>query len=255
MSARRIVVEELDDGVTHVGAYYRMGESDNAVSDTRPSVSERHDASALLYLYDSPHGLDELVTGERLESLLEQEMLADAVGSRMLAVSGREIDDDALMAAQTLLAQPTFDAFIEQRERLPLPALARNFFRSKLGPFATRSAMRSFFVPGPDREQHDLSSLFTPARRLPSHLRPLRGGYFRTLAGEHARGNDALAFVPEAADDDDDFGTDEDYLDYVGSQLLARVRGHPCWIIERRSATDEDGSTLLGIAPAVEERA
>ncbi|WFD33951.1 hypothetical protein MCUN1_000779 [Malassezia cuniculi] len=56
------------------------------------SVVERHDAGSLLYLLEStPSAEPELVNFDRL---IENELLADALGHRLLAVSGYDIDDE-----------------------------------------------------------------------------------------------------------------------------------------------------------------
>ena len=239
------------------------------------SVSEWHDNSSLLYLFDSPP--EEESDERQLEALLENELLADAMGRRLLAMSGYEIDEDLLAAEQYLLARSAYLSPREADELYALPDLAGP---SSLASVAPR---RSEFLLGGPRSQSYRSPYASgsrssgrlmrpqPRRRsasyaqyasAPDEYRVLPGGYVSIVTRTPLDEDMEEAEEEEDEDEEEDeteLGDDEDYMDYLGSQLLSRTKGDPCWIIDSRGAGDDDNEDdveeTLVKTPLVEERA
>ena len=76
-----------------------VGDTDSSMLSVAPSsILESDDPSSLLYLLDTAQE-------DQLDALLEDDVFATAMGQRMLAVSGHEVDDSLLSLGQLLLSR------------------------------------------------------------------------------------------------------------------------------------------------------
>ncbi|WFD21864.1 hypothetical protein MEQU1_000520 [Malassezia equina] len=181
-----------------------------------------------------------------LDQLLEDDMFASAMGQRILAVSGHEVDDGLLHLRQLLIGGSDFSTLREFREQNP-----RRFslYRHQ-GHTYVLPRLRDWEL-GPD-------SSFSSSTY---HILP--GGYV-TVAEDHlvddleddedeAEEEDIVMDIDDGEEDDEFLDDsllldDDDYMDWLGEQLLKRKRGAPLWVIddvhERAAANDLDYSLI-----------
>ena len=187
-----------------------VGDTDSSMLSVAPSsISESDDPSSLLYLLDTAQE-------DQLDALLEDDVFATAMGQRMLAVSGQEVDDSLLSLGQLLLSRPSpssLQAFRAQHPR-------------RFTPYRQRG--ETYLLP--QLRDWDLSEEHTTYHVLP-------GGYIT-----------AVGYAEEDEDNDKDLilQDDDDYMDWLGEQLLNRKSGAPMWVIDavHESPDDETAYTL-----------
>ena len=172
-----------------------VGDTDSSMLSVAPSsISESDDPSSLLYLLDTAQE-------DQLDALLEDDVFATAMGQRMLAVSGHEVDDSLLSLGQLLLSRPSSSSLQAFRAQHP----------RRFTPYRQRG--ETYLLP--QLRDWDLSEEHTTYHVLP-------GGYITAV------------------------GYAEDYMDWLGKQLLNRKSGAPMWVIDavHESPDDETAYTL-----------
>lgn len=206
-----VLIEEVgDDGPIRT---YVL-EKSNTVSYEEPSdVLEHDDPVSLMYLLDVENDdVDDV-----FDNLVDDDMFATTMGQRLLAMQGHDVEDSTLSLREFLLGRPT-------------PSLMREFTEQHPRRFTmySRSGMP---LPLPQLRDWELDA--------PSHMRSvyhvLPGGYVQVVAS----GNDEEDDDEDEEDDALELADDEDYMDWLGQQLLKRRRGEPSWVI----ADVEDGDT------------
>ena len=184
-----------------------VGDTDSSMLSVAPSsILESDDPSSLLYLLDTAQE-------DQLDALLEDDVFATAMGQRMLAVSGHEVDDSLLSLGQLLLSRPSSSSLQAFRAQHP----------RRFTPYRQRG--ETYLLP--QLRDWDLSEEHTTYHVLP-------GGY--------------ITAVGYAEEDEDDLilQDDDDYMDWLGKQLLNRKSGAPMWVIDavHESPDDETAYTL-----------
>lgn len=181
-----------------------------------------------------------------LDQLLEDDMFASAMGQRILAVSGHEVDDGLLHLQQLLIGGSDLSTLREFREQNP----QRFSLYRHQGHTYVLPRLRDWEL-GPDPS---LSS---------STYHILPGGYV-TVAEDHlvddleddedeAEAEDIVMEMEDGEEeeeflDDSLLLDDDDYMDWLGEQLLKRKRGAPLWVIDdvhERSATNDLDYSLI----------
>ena len=184
-----------------------VGDTDSSMLSVAPSsILESDDPSSLLYLLDTAQE-------DQLDALLEDDVFATAMGQRMLAVSGHEVDDSLLSLGQLLLSRPSSSSLQAFRAQHP----------RRFTPYRQRG--ETYLLP--QLRDWDLSEEHTTYHVLP-------GGY--------------ITAVGYAEEDEEDLilQDDDDYMDWLGKQLLNRKSGAPMWVIDavHESPDDETAYTL-----------
>ena len=203
-----VIVEEVTDA------------PDSTLSNVQPSrISERESLSSLLYMLDDPPTKDASIIAD-IDRLMDHDLFADAMGRRLLAVLGHDIEDERLLAAQYLLdhidAADSEEPFDDERPTW-LPGRAPG---SALGTWL-----------------RDLALGYDPS---PASYRVLPGGYVSSIAYHE---DDADGDVEED-DEDELLGEDEDYLDWLGLQLLHCHSGMPPYIIDGVHESGDDTASV-----------
>ena len=182
---------------------------------------------------------------DELDQLLEDEMFASAMGQRILAISGHEVDDGLLHLQQLLIGGSDDSLLRDFRQQYPQRfSLYRHRGRTYILP-----RLRDWEI-GPD------SSLSSTTYHI------LPGGYVTVAEdhlvddvedGEEDTDEGAVLMEIEEDEDEDNFDDspsldDDDYMDWLGVQLLNRKRGAPLWVIddvhERSAGSDLDYSLI-----------
>jgi len=173
-------------------------------------------------------------------------MFASTMGQRILAVSGHEVDDGLLHLRQLLIGGSDDSTLRDFREQNP----QRFSLYRHQGHTYVLPQLRDWEI-GPD------SSVSSTTYHI------LPGGYV-TVAEEHLVGDlengeeeteegDVVMHIEGEDEDEDDFDDsppleDDDYMDWLGVQLLKRKRGAPLWVIddvhERSAGNDLDYSLV-----------
>ena len=191
-----------------------VGDTDSSMLSVAPSsILESDDPSSLLYLLDTAQE-------DQLDALLEDDVFATAMGQRMLAVSGHEVDDSLLSLGQLLLSRPSSSSLQAFRAQHP----------RRFTPYRQRG--ETYLLP--QLRDWDLSEEHTTYHVLP-------GGYIT-----------AVGYAEEDEDHDKEeeedliLQDDDDYMDWLGKQLLNRKSGAPMWVIDavHESPDDETAYTL-----------
>lgn len=198
-----VYVEELVDGSDPTSAPM-VGPS---------GIFERESLSSLLYMMDHPPTRDSSIIAQ-LEQLMDEDVFTDAMGRRLLAVRGDDVDDERIIAAQYLLDHDDLDEDVFTFEQ---PFLSSRAPSSALGPWLRRLAL-------------GLEDTSSPLRLLP-------GGYIANAADDDDDDDDDEELpdrddLDEDEDDLEELGEDEDYLDWLGTQLYNYHTGAPCYIID-----------------------
>lgn len=196
-----------------------VGDADSSMLSVAPSsVLESDDPSSYLYLSDTAQE-------DQLDALLEDDVFATAMGQRMLAVSGHEVDDSLLSLGQLLLSRPsssTLQAFRAQHPR-------------RFTPYRQRG--ETYLLP--QLRDWDLSEEHTTYHVLP-------GGYVSAVGYAEENEDDIDEEEDEEEEEDLILQDDDDYMDWLGEQLLNRKSGAPMWVIDavHESPDDETAYTL-----------
>ena len=209
-----------------------VGDTDSSMLSVAPSsILESDDPSSLLYLLDTAQE-------DQLDALLEDDVFATAMGQRMLAVSGQEVDDSLLSLGQLLLSRPSpssLQAFRAQHPR-------------RFTPYRQRG--ETYLLP--QLRDWDLSEEHTTYHVLP-------GGYITAVGyAEEDEDNDKEEEEDKEEEDEEEedeeeedeedliLQDDDDYMDWLGEQLLNRKSGAPMWVIDavHESPDDETAYTL-----------
>ena len=209
---------------------------------------ENDDRSSWLYLLDSA---DAQTEEDQLDALLDDDMFATTMGQRMLSVSGHDVDDGLLSLQQLLLGRPSTSALREFRAQHP-----RRF---------TLYRRRGETYMLPQLRHWDLSPSGSSSEHSTYHVLP--GGYVSAVgyadAGENEQGKDEAdgraaeedIEIDEDDDSQDDADSDDsedlilqgddDYMDWLGVQLLNRKLGAPLWVIDavHESPEEDDDDT------------
>ena len=218
------------------------------VSISPSSVLENDDPSSWLYLLDSA---DAQTEEDQLDALLDDDMFATTMGQRMLAVSGHDVDDGLLSLQQLLLGRPSTSTLREFRAQHP-----RRFA-------LYRRRGETYMLP--QLRHWDLTPSGSSSEHSTYHVLP--GGYVSAVgyadAGENELvGNetDRRAAEEDIEIDEDDESQDDvdsddsedlilqgddDYMDWLGVQLLNRKFGAPLWVIDavHESPEEDDDDT------------
>lgn len=173
--------------------------TDNSGNGVRPSsVLEHHDAGSLLYLLESTPTLEtELADFDRL---VDNELLADALGHRLLAMSGYDVEDELADEQDALVG-------------LALALDSGDVGTSALAGLRRRGQTRPV-LPG-------------------RHIIHQEGFVAPRTVYEYAEADD-----DEDEDDEDDEEEfynallGDEYFDWLGAQMVRRQAGLPCWIID-----------------------
>ena len=173
--------------------------TDNSGSGLHPSsVLEHHDAGSLLYLLESTPTLEtELADFDRL---VDNELLADALGHRLLAMSGYDVEDE----------------LADEQDALASLALALD--SDDIGTSA---------LAGLRRRVQTRPTL--PGRRIIHQ----EGFVAPRAAFEYAEADDNEN--GEVEDEEEEFYNallGDEYFDWLGSQMVRRQAGLPCWVID-----------------------
>lgn len=173
--------------------------TDNSGSGLHPSsVIEHHDAGSLLYLLESTPSLEtELADFDRL---VDNELLADALGHRLLAMSGYDVEDELADEQDALV-------------RLALALDNDDVGTSALAGLRRRGQTRPV-LPG----RHTIHQEGFVAPRA-------------TFEYAEAADDDE----DEDEEDDEEFYNallGDEYFDWLGAQMVRRQAGLPCWIID-----------------------
>lgn len=173
--------------------------TDNSGSGLHPSsVIEHHDAGSLLYLLESTPSLEtELADFDRL---VDNELLADALGHRLLAMSGYDVEDELADEQDALV-------------RLALALDNDDVGTSALAGLRRRGQTRPV-LPG-------------------RHIIHQEGFVAPRATFEYAEAADDDE--DEDEEDDEEFYNallGDEYFDWLGAQMVRRQAGLPCWIID-----------------------
>lgn len=216
------------------------------VASIEPSdIFEREDPSSFLYMLNS--AIDETEEVE-LDQLLEDDMFASAMGQRILAVSGHEVDDGLLHLRQLLLGGSDNSSLRDFREQYP----QRFSLYRRHGYTYVLPRLRDWEI-GPE-SSHSATTY---------HILP--GGYV-TVAEDHQEdgeedGEDHVVMDieddEEDAEDEDDVSAsplldDDDYMDWLGVQLLKRKRGASLWVIDDVHERSSDNDITYSLVEASE---
>ena len=216
-----------------------VGDTDSSMLSVAPSsISESDDPRSLLYLLDTAQE-------DQLDALLEDDVFATAMGQRMLAVSGQEVDDSLLSLGQLLLSRPSSSSLQAFRAQHP----------RRFTPYRQRG--ETYLLP--QLRDWDLSEEHTTYHVLP-------GGYITAVGyAEEDEDNDKEEEEEDEEDEKEEDEEDEkeeyeeeedeedlilqdddDYMDWLGEQLLNRKSGAPMWVIDavHESPDDETAYTL-----------
>ena len=204
-----------------------VGDTDSSMLSVAPSsISESDDPSSLLYLLDTAQE-------DQLDALLEDDVFATAMGQRMLAVSGQEVDDSLLSLGQLLLSRPSSSSLQAFRAQHP----------RRFTPYRQRG--ETYLLP--QLRDWDLSEEHTTYHVLP-------GGYITAVGyAEEDEDNDKEEEEDKEEEDEEEedeedliLQDDDDYMDWLGEQLLNRKSGAPMWVIDavHESPDDETAYTL-----------
>ncbi|WFD29314.1 hypothetical protein MSPP1_000323 [Malassezia sp. CBS 17886] len=213
------------------------------------AVAERDDLGSLLYLFDDENEEFDDEENLELDEYLENELLVNAMGQRLLAVSGHDIDDSVLSMAQFFLGSPSSSRALSDAYGDAYGAYGPShdllddlYVNARYGD----SVMR--FPPPPrlrDLDVRERATTASGARRF----RVLPGGYLTpdpaTAAGQ-TRLQQAVAADDDGSGDEDSYvlAGDEAFLQRLGAQLLYSKSGAPCWVIESvRGSGDHDVDT------------
>lgn len=215
-----------------------LGDTDLDTRTVLPSsVLEQEDRSSLLYLLDDAGAHD---AEDEFDALMEDDMLATVFGQRILAMAGHDVDDSVLSLGQLLLGGPSRSTLQEFRARHP-GRLA--LYRQK-GETYVLPQLRNWDLMPSDSDS---------SSRTKYHVLP--GGYVSAVTYAETDDDDGEVEDEEDAEeedvdndeepeDDDRVGLilhgDDDYMDWLGEQLLNRKSGMPVWIIDAvRESPDE----------------
>lgn len=181
-----LIIEETDD--------IRAQRMSPLTTALRPSaVLERHDAGSLLYLLEStPTVASELAD---FDEFFDNELLADALGHRLLAFSGYDVDEDLDLEQQALC---DYVLAVEDEHISPSDVAGVSRRRS--------SSRRSL-----------------PGRRAVHQ----EGFVAPRVAFAYEESDDD--------DDDDELEETllgDEYFDWLGSQIMRRRAGLPHWVID-----------------------
>lgn len=202
-----VYVEEVDDT------------PEPMVSLVEPSgISERESLSSLLYMMDHPPTKDAEIIAD-IDRLMEYDLFTDAMGRRLLAVRGDDVEEDRLVAAQYLLDHSGHEDVLDLDTR---PRVTRRTRR------APDSALGAW-----------LRDLALGHEEVDSGVRLLPGGYVTA----HTYEEDEPSDVADVEDDEELLGEDEEYLDWLGMQLLHCHSGVHPYIIDGVHENG-DGSVL-----------
>lgn len=203
-----VVIEEVADA------------PDSALPFVEPSgVSEREGLSSLLYMLDHPPTKDASIIAD-IDRMMEHDLFTDAMGRRLLAVRGHDVEDERLLAAQYLLdhtGSDDADEYFEIERPSWLPGRASN---SALGVWLRELAL------GTDEPR-------------PSY-RVLPGGYVSSISYQE----DEPVATDVDEDEADELGDDEDYLDWLGLQLLHCHSGTHPYIIDGVHESGDDTTSV-----------
>ena len=194
-----------------------VGDTDSSMLSVAPSsILESDDPSSLLYLLDTAQE-------DQLDALLEDDVFATAMGQRMLAVSGHEVDDSLLSLGQLLLSRPSSSSLQAFRAQHP----------RRFTPYRQRG--ETYLLP--QLRDWDLSEEHTTYHVLP-------GGYITAVG--YAEEDEDHDKEEEEVEEDLILQDDDDYMDWLGKQLLNRKSGAPMWVIDavHESPDDETAYTL-----------
>ncbi|WFC98550.1 hypothetical protein MYAM1_001278 [Malassezia yamatoensis] len=194
----RVIVEELPE----------LPERD--VDLLGPSdITETESLSSLLYMLDHPPTQDASIIAE-IDRMMDYEVFTDAMGRRLLAILGHDVEETRLQLAQYLLDHTsdhnTDDSMV--------------FTRSTRFPGRAHTSLGSW-----------LQELALGVEEPNATYTLLPGGYISAATYSNQRGEDP---VDDDIDSDKESDTldDEEYLDWLGSQLLQCHSGLTPYIID-----------------------
>ncbi|KOS14364.1 hypothetical protein Malapachy_3811 [Malassezia pachydermatis] len=210
------------------------------VSLLEPSIFEREDPSSLLYKLND----EEIDDEDEFDHLLEDEAFATAMGQRILALTGYEVDDSMLSLRQLMLGGASQAMLQEFRARHP-----RRFD-------VYRGENQVYMLPRL-RDWH----LMPSERSSHTTYHVLPGGYLSAIEipededdGENDHGlirEDEIKDIDMDSDVDLDLeddlllhDEDDDYMDWLGVQLLKRKAGAPMWVIDSVQERPQDSGIM-----------
>ncbi|WFD42639.1 hypothetical protein MPSI1_001285 [Malassezia psittaci] len=184
-------------------------------------VSEAESLSSLLYMLDHPPTQDASILAE-IDRMMDYEIFTDAMGRRLLAILGHDVEETRLRAAQYLLDH-TSDRDTEDYVKLT---------RSSRLPGRAHTSLGSW-----------LQELALGVEEPNATYTLLPGGYMSTVTYPGQRGGDTIEHDIDSDEGSDTFD-DEEYLDWLGSQIIQCHSGLTPYIIDGVQESGDNNTTL-----------